>query len=250
MVSRNDVPNKPHHAEIKRIMMPNGVFRTFYCDEGQTWAEVIENVVLPEASDYCYQNWISPNHEDMFCAEKRVKSFLDRCAYLITKDGGSAYGIESEYKAMSHKVREIPVSECPPEISDMFYADRKAPVDDEDSDARYQTLTERLVETAKAKNVRSSSALPKRSKIGSSRFERMTEIDRSFPGNTKTWCVVDADNYFEYRGKRYKIPRDMHGYYSTGNGIGSMDRLLVVETEDALRFYDQNVENVFYVANR
>ena len=226
-------------VEIKRIIMPNGVMRTYYRGENQTWEDIIRESILPECEAYCKENWLSINHEDLYCAERRVKAFLDRCAQLITKEYRD---VESEYRAMSNKVREVPVTECPDEVSDLLYSDRQAPGEFE-NDNHYEFVLNRLEEIDKRNKPK------KQKKRRSTIFERMQEIDKQFPGSTKTWCKVDSRNRFTYKGQRYVVPRELPGYWhSSDPERGVLDRILVVENEKNLRFYDQTVYNVFVAA--
>lgn len=221
-------------VEIKQILMPKGGMRTYYRGENQTWDQIIRDVVLKECESYCYENWLSSNHEDVYCAERRVKAFLDRCAQLIVK---GSKGIESEYKSMVHTVREVPVSECNAEVSDLLYSERQAPAEME-NDGHYNYVVDRLEELDKR---RKPKTVKKRVKT---KFDRLQEIDKAFPGSTKTWCSVDAKNRFTYNGQRYVVPRELPGYW----GEAVMDRILVVENERSLRFYDQDVRNMFVAA--
>ena len=219
----------------KKILMPNGEIRTYYCSDDQSWQEIIEEKILPYWLKYCDNNWISPNHEAVYAPEKRVKWFLDRLGWLLIEGAG---GIESEYKNMSHTVREIPVTECPADVSDFMYSDRHVPQKEYNEDGHFDYVLDQLNAMDKRKTPKSKKERVK------TRFERMADIDKSFPGSTKTWCVVDNENCFSYGGKVYSVPNEMRGYIDDAQ----MDRILVVESARALRFYDQNVENMFIVA--
>lgn len=220
--------------EKKQILMPNGKVFTYYRDKDQTWAEIIESHILPYWQDYCNANWISPNHEEVYSPERRVKSLLDRLGFLLTM---RSEDVESEYKAMTHKVREIPVTECSSFINDMFYSEGEPPLYDDSE--RYKLLTEKLDQLVE--NRRKKKPLPHRE----TRFDRLTKIERSFPDSKRTWCIVDANNHFTYNGIEYTVPEEMQGYIDDTQDKVLMDRILVVESENALRFYDQNVQNMF-----
>lgn len=214
----------------KRILMPNGELRTYYCGDDQTWQEIITQRILPYWTSYCNSNWISANHEAVYAPEKRVKWFLDRLGWLLIEGSN---GIESEYKEMVHKVREIPVTECPADISDYMYSDRTPPPED-DEDDHYERLVNRLKEIDKRK--------PRKPKPHrETKFERIEKIRKSFPGCEFTWCGVDANNTFEYRGRTYSVPNEMRGYIEDSQ----MDRILAVENETRLVFYDQNVMDMY-----
>lgn len=218
--------------DIKKIMMPDGRLRTYFKGDHQTWTEIVQNVVLPDGADYCESNWISTNHSSMWAPEKRVKSFLDRCAYLMSLDNPS--GLESAYKAMSHRVREIPASECPSAISDILYSDRM-PAGEFGEDEHFKALCERLDEI----DPRKKKKLPIKKKHDS-KFNRIEKIRKQNPGATCVWMTVDADNRFAYNGVTYMIPNRYKGYaYSEKHD--SMDRILVVDCGSELMFYDQNV---------
>ena len=217
--------------DVKQILMPDGSTRKYFCGDDQTWNEIISERILPQWEDYCNSHWISSNHEDIYAPEKRVKWFLDRLAFLLTM---GTEGVESEYKTMVHKVREIPVTECPPAVSDYMYSDRKPPMET-DEDCHFERLIDKLNGIDKRKPTRS-----KKNKK-ETRFMRIEKIIKEFPNSKRTWCIVNADNEFVYGGKRYSVPEEMQGYF----GDGQMDRVFVVETDTSLRFYDQNVLNAY-----
>ena len=57
---------------------------------------------------------------DVYTPEMKVKHFLDSLGYYMLL--GSTGGIETPYKSVMHAKREIPVSSCPGEIDNIFYA--------------------------------------------------------------------------------------------------------------------------------
>ena len=221
--------------DVKKIIMPDGRMRTFYCGDDQTWSEIIQDVVLPMWQEYCDDHWIDHNnHESMWSFEKRTKAFLDRVAWLLLQDyhGGD---IESSYKAMTHRVKEIPASECPAEISDYFYSQRRQPTEDAEDDQRFDLLMEKL----DAEDKRPKQKIIKK-KI-ETRFDRLSKIGSKYPTAKRTWCCVNADNSFEYRDAIYHIPDEMEAYVTGDNKTDSMDRVLVVDDGNRIWFYDQNV---------
>lgn len=221
--------------DVKKIIMPDGKMRTFYCGDDQTWSEVIQDVVLPIWQEYCNDHWIDHNnHESMWSFEKRIKAFLDRVAWLLLQDetGGE---IESNYKAMTHRVREIPASECPSEISDYLYSQRMQPVDDIDENQRFELLKEKL----DAEDKRPKRTVSKK-KI-ETRFDRISKICKKYPEAKRTWCSVDANNDFVYCGVIHHVPDEMEAYHTDSDKIDSMDRVLVVDDGKHIVYYDQNV---------
>lgn len=221
--------------DIKKIMMPDGRLRTYFKGDHQTWTEIVQNVILPDGSAYCESNWISTNHEAVYAPENRVKAFLDRCAYLMSLDNPS--GLESAYKAMSHRVREVPASECPSAISDIFYSDRM-PAGDFEEDERFKMLCERLDEA----DPRLKKKKEPRAKI-ETRFDRIAGIRKAMPDANMVWASVDAENCFLYNKKKYRVSSRAKGY-GQSDKLDSMDRVLIVDNAGELIFYDQNVKPI------
>lgn len=220
--------------DIKKIIMPDGKMRTFYRGDDQTWSEIIENVVLPVWQEYCNEHWIDhANHESMWSFEKRTKAFLDRAALLILLDKPS--GIESSYKAMTHLVREIPASECPAEVEDWFYSERIQPISSIEEQDRFELLLNKLDEADK----RPKRAVSK--KKHKTRFDRIAEIQRKYPAAKRTWCRVNAENQFDYKGSVMTIPTNIVGYEADVNKTDLMDRILIVDDGTNISYYDQNV---------
>lgn len=218
--------------DIKKIMMPDGRLRTYFKGDHQTWSEIVKNVILPDGYSYCESNWISSNHDSIWAPEKRVKAFLDRCAYLISLD--NPVGLESAYKAMSHKVREIPSSECPSVVSDILYSDR-VPAGEFNEDERFKMLCDRLDDIdprKKKKQVRKPKV--------DTKFNRIARIRKMNPDAELVWISVDGDNCFQYKDLVYRIPSHYKGYICTEK-LDSMDRILVVDANGELTFYDQNI---------
>lgn len=215
--------------DIKRIYMPDGKVRTYFRGDHQTWAEIVLTKILPDWCEYCNDHWISSNHEDIYAPEKRVKAFLDRCGWMLIQDNPA--GLESDYKAMSHKVREIPVSECPANVSDYFYSEHKPPIDSDESN-RFEALCEKLDE--KGGRSRTQKKKPKIE----SKFERIEKLFSKNKNANRTWCSVDAENNFYYLNRKYHIPFGVSGY---NDSTEAMDRILIIDDGNTIQYFDQNV---------
>lgn len=84
----------------------------------------------------------------------------------------------------------------------------------------------------------------------------MSNVDKLISYNKSTWCVVDADNIFSYRGYKYKIDESLVQYRVTKRydevynfeNSASMTKVLVTEYSgflgDKLDFKDENFENI------
>lgn len=226
-------------VDIKKILMPNGKMYTYYKPEGETWASIIENCVLPDWISYCNGHWVDfNNHESMWSFEKRTKNFLDRCAWIWIQDNPK--GLESRYKSISHKVREIPMTECPDSISDYMYSDRQSPMDSNDS--RFDVLCDELddlLDYHKAEK-------PTKKRRTETKFNRIEKIIKQYPNAERAWCNVDSNNNFVFLGKEYHVPENIAGYERDPDRTDLMDRVYVVSYEGDLMFFDQNVFQIFF----
>ena len=130
------------------------------------------SAMLEGWQDYLDRNWLNDNGEDLFSPELRVKRFLDSVGYYLLY--GRTDGIVTAYKEAANRAREIPVSSCPGEVSNIMYAGN-GNVDDEDEKQSFRTMTEILDERApKLHKRRRSSACARRCRT----FETKTTARR------------------------------------------------------------------------
>ena len=216
--------------EQKTVYLPDGSRKTYFCGDNQTWLEIVNTVILPKWTKYCSSNWISPNPDAMYSSERRVKGFLDRLAWLLLGDI-DARG--SMYKEMMREVREIPVSECSPDVENFLMSSAKPPVTGEDSKMK-DTMPEKV-------------ASPKRKKKKPpedwTTFERAQKLRETYPTALITFCVVNTENEFTYGGKRYHIKDSVEQYHPKNTSLGllyDMDQIAVVDAE-RLHWYDQKL---------
>ena len=80
--------------------------------------EVVNNL-CDQWQAYCKTHWLSENHEEPFCAENRVKRFLDGLGYLMMI--GDTNGIVTKYMEQANANREIPISNCPSFVEELLY---------------------------------------------------------------------------------------------------------------------------------
>ena len=109
--------------------------------------------------EYCRKHWEHP----------RVVRFLDRCAYLLLRDGPG--DTLTDYKVMMQGRREISESSCPSDIQDLFYAG--APVLRSTAGEEHAAFKQMFPETT---------IRPKESRPRDGRFERLTRA-RSLLGD-------------------------------------------------------------------
>lgn len=173
---------------------------------------------------------------DLFSPELKVKRFLDALAYFFMI--GDMQGIETDYKKVMHAKREIPESNCPSFVENMFYATGATtdPIDHEER-ASFKVMTDRLdaqaekYEAQKPQKQRRESKFHKRNRLGIRGGE---------------WCRVDTDGVFEYNGRVFEIDKGETQYQPVETEVGllyDMDRILATGTEN-VECYDMNYDNV------
>lgn len=166
--------------------------------------------MLANWGEYCEAGWISSNHKDAYCAENRVKRFLDSCAMFLLISNGYR-DIETAQKRSTIERAEVPMSlfpniDKPPEV----------------------------------KQVRK--VLKKK---GLTTFQKIEHLKRQYPNASLEWVNVLADGSFLYKTHRGLVnPEGSYAPCKTGydDTFYPFDRLLVVEDEDKILFYDQAVE--------
>ena len=165
-----------------------------------------------------------------------MKRFLDSLAYLFMI--GETQGIETDYKKVMHAKREIPASNCPSFVENMFYASGGiTSQSDQEECAVFEAMTERLdaqaekYETQKPQRKRQESKFQKHERLGIRGGE---------------WCRVDTEGVFEFNGRKYEIDKGATQYQPVETDVGllyDMDRILASGT-DTVDFYDMNYDKV------
>ena len=235
---------------IEQIYTPAGGLLEVHGMTREDVSDKVRNVIVPYWEDYCDAHWLSPNHEDKLCPERRVKAFLDRCGTLMLF---GLPGIETRYKEMARKVREIPMSDCPQPIRNCIYGGKPLPNDKAilaEEESRFETLMDRTINGTLAKDVQRDvhkdmpPAKPrKRQRPADTRFKRAEEIRKQYPKAAITICTVTTDGAFQYRDKDYSVA-EFPEYKSILTPRGeyyAMDRVTIVDTGVLIRVYDQNL---------
>lgn len=165
----------------------------------------------------------------------KVKRLLDSLAYCLLL--GNTKDIETDYKKVMHAKREIPASNCPSFVENIFYAAGSVtdPIDREEC-ASFRVMAEQLDEQAEKyeNKVRREPTESRHAK-----YLRMGIRDGE-------WCRVDTDGVFEYRGRRYRIDPFEAQYQPVETEIGllyGMDRILAAGAARE-EFYDMNYNRV------
>lgn len=106
-------------SSFYEIPTPDGRRYKVYYHEGQNRNECLEMSVLRRWSEYCEKNWLSDNHEAIDAPEKKVKRFLDSCAYFVLRP--DTEGIETDYQKEKRGMCEISLSSLPASYTARVY---------------------------------------------------------------------------------------------------------------------------------
>lgn len=228
---------------VEKVFFPNGGSCIFQKKENETWADVVRERILPKWEEYCNTHWISENHEDIYAAEKRVKAFLDRCAYIMLQDDPG--GVESKHKEMVRRVREFPISDCPPLMGELLYSSTRTADDENEALAENRfSITLEAKEEAIPITKRPKRHTKKYEKM---RYDKITELKDRFPNGRFSWARVWTDNTFTSEEHVFEINKALPQYQpkKTREGLYyEMDSVLVVWNNDGVHLYDQNVDEI------
>lgn len=196
-------------------------------------------MILKPWTGYCLKNWLSENHAQMFAPEHKVKRLLDRCGTLLLRDvPQDERDTLTSYKEMMIGSREISASGCPEAIADIIengYVDfsHLAP----DDRLRYKMLTESL---DAARCAKPPVAKPK----SKTRFDRLRDIRKRYPGCWLELCQVDVDGCFTCCDKAFCVDSTQGKYVAHRTRAGDqydMDRIIGICCPDGrLYFADQD----------
>ena len=162
-----------------------------------------------------------------------MKRFIDSLAYFYMV--GCTSGIETDYKQVMHAKREIPASNCPSFVENIFYSSGgTTDAIDEDERSSFQVMTDVLDEKA-----RKYESPKQQRKWPESRFHKRMRLGI----HDGEWCRVDTNGEFEHNGCRFKVDVSAEQYKPVETDLGmlyDMDRILVADDG----FYDMNYDNV------
>ena len=80
-------------------------------------------------------------------------------------------------------------------------------------------------------------------KIGKYHWCRKGIIDNTKPYKSQ-WCVVDANNIFEFDNCKYHISGKVKQFDIGKNDKYKMDKILVYEQDNNIHFFDQNIDRI------
>lgn len=169
----------------------------------------------------------------MYTPELKVKTFLDSLAYYLLM--GHMDGIETNYRAVMNAKREIPVSNCPSNIDNIFYASGSAgDIQAVEENAAFKEMVDRLDE--RAAQYEQKKEQPKKQK---SLFEK--KLKKGI--HDGVWYRVDTDGKFWIGNDEYIIDDQEIQYQPVPTDYGdyfAMDKILYAGG----KFYDMNYDEV------
>lgn len=174
---------------------------------------------------------MSQNHENAFCAENRVKAFLDDIAYLYLRDNSK--DVMSKEKEKNRAKTEIPISSCPSKYKMLFcgedasvYGDQEVylpPLDDEKEEKPSKPRKKELSVSIRAR--------------------RIDRIHEELPSGVFTFVPIDTENVFVYEGMKFQLDMDVAEYKPRryrGEMMYIMDTVVVVKHEGDLHFFNMD----------
>lgn len=188
------------------------------------------------------RNWMDADQSDLGSREKRVKAFLDACAYLLLRD--NAGDTMSHYKEMARGNTEIPVSSCPPSVSHLIDGGQFSPAEEMLEKERFEQIMDCLCNQPAQEDRPKARRKPR----PDTNSDRIARIKLQFPGCSFTHCYVDTENEFSFKGIQYAIDKALPAYQpkETRHGLlYDMDQVVVVcEANGTTRFYTQKLEPI------
>lgn len=195
----------------------------------------VVNKLCEQWNDYCTSHWLSDNHEEPYCAENRVKRFLDGMAYFLLRSDTS--GIITDYKEEMNRNREIPVSACPEFVNDMFYGFGQGDITQSQQEAL--SALDNYLDTVKPK--KSKKQTPQEIKRQKRKaFENGRKVSYQYP-------VVDTEGYFVVDDRKIHIPDNYKQYspkYLKDDVLFDMDHVIVAKVDGEMFFFDQNFDPI------
>ena len=204
--------------------------------------EIVQEL-LDKWGSYCDRNWISQNYNDPFCPENKVKLFLNGVAYFLMV--GNTEGIVTDYKEIMNGKREIPISSCPSYIEDAVYGGGATIAEaSADEDTHYKAMVERLDARADKKYSPASRKASRHTDITKSK--KIEQIKSRIGSCVFDYPVVDTNNVFYLRGKKYRIAERVEQYRPKQTDVGlqyDMDHIVCVTalSGGTIHFFDMDM---------
>ena len=215
-------------ASTYKIFLPNGTSCLLPYEDYYEKLKHVE-AALNGWDSYLDGNWISTNHTDVFCGENKVKKFLDGLAYYLLI---GSEGVVTDYKEIMNGKREIPMSSCPSQVSDIVYGT---------GGVFHPQTEEDLAAIEKVMDAPMKSKSDK--KKNSQRCENLESLKKLCGDNAHfTYCRVDTQNDFRFDEVLWHIDESLEGYQPKHTPLGDlydMDLVVAVRSKDGvIHFFD------------
>ena len=137
----------------------------------------------------------------------------------------------TNYKEMMNGKREIPISSCPSHIEDLVYG--TGPVlhsPGEETTVAFEQSTEQVPSVKKGKKA-----------VESEKARNLKDLKRKCGFDAAiSYCTVDTENCFNYRGNKYRIADNVSAYAPKETPLGKlydMDKIVCAKTKDGVLFF-------------
>lgn len=213
-----------------KIIEPSGKYSVVFAEDHDQIVDRV-NSMQEKWQPYCERNWLNDTG-GVYTPEIKTKTFLDSLAYFLLL--GHTDGIETNYRRVMHGKREIPMSSCPSDFENLFYASCGSSVNYsvEERDA-FRLMLEMLDERALPYEAK------KQKKKEKSLFSK--KIKNGICDGT--WYRVDTDGKFWIGNNQYIIDDQEVKYQPVHTDYGdyySMDKVLAANG----KFYDMNYDEI------
>lgn len=230
-------------ASTLRIVDLNGKTINIFRGQDQTWADVVSRAKLPARFEFCLRHWMSDDPVDTE-TEERIKAYLSRVGYILIQDKPDGR-IITDYKELRDKVAMIPVSGYP-KLENLYYGNL-----DEMSESGTVPGRENSERMTKAeKKVYDALTKPKRVPASIKKMQekrkRIDEVRAKHPGANFVYAIVDTDNDFTFKGKRYHIDhlRQYEPKAVRDDLLYDMDHVVCVKDKGNVFFYDEDFYDI------
>lgn len=198
-----------------KIHYPDGTSETVWYETYEDALKIV-NDRLKTWENYILTGWIS-NTFKPFCAEHKVKFFLECLSYLLLQSDHKANrsnGVISKYKDSENRIKELLL--------------------------RFQEDDELKVNYALVNK--------HNGKYKTKRSDEAKKIIKELKNSDVSYCRVDTDNVFVFHGVKYKIDQSVsqYGYVitSTGERYYAMDCIVVVVKDGNKYYYDSDYKPI------
>lgn len=210
---------------------------------------MIRDLILPKWEEYCLKNWVSDNPDAIGSPEKKVKRFLDSCAYFILLD--DMEDVISERQNNRIDRYEIPLSSCPQDVINLVESSRSVNIDSSAKKA-FREMCEALGKPYEdeLRYDRERKRQNKKPEKKKTLFDKIHEVRDAHPDYTFRSEVVNTLNECMSEGRYFVLDARIPQYAPievNGEQVYKMDRVVIGTPKTKgkpILFYDMNWEAI------